>query len=275
MIQISNVYFTYPNGNQALKGITLEIKNGEFIGLIGKNGAGKTTLAKLMNGLLKPDKGSVVVDDVNTKEASVAEISKHVGYVFQNPDRFLFSESVEKEIIFTLKNLGFGEEELKKRLEETLLEFDLMKYRNRSPFFLSGGEKKKVALASVLCTQPKYLILDEPTVGQDRTEKTRIIDLIEKLRKENVTIIIITHDIEFVAEHIPRVVVMADGMIVADGPTKKVLNNLDILSLSNLAPPLLGRLFIELKRNKIPVDEFITLHDALRQIKKIVLGGTA
>ena len=273
MIQINDVYFTYPNGNRALNGITLEINQGEFVGLIGKNGAGKTTLAKLMNGLLKPEKGKILVDGIDTRETTVAELAKRVGYVFQNPDRFLFSESVEKEIEFTLKNLGFEGDELRNRLEETLIEFDLTKYRKRSPFFLSGGEKKKVALASVLCTKPKYLILDEPTVGQDRIEKARIIDLIEKLRKENVAIIMITHDIEFVAEYIPRVVVMADGMVVADGPTKKVLSNLDILSLSNLTPPLLGSLFIELKKNNIPVNEFITLNDAIEQIKKIIFRG--
>ncbi|MCD6484540.1 MAG: ABC transporter ATP-binding protein [Candidatus Odinarchaeota archaeon] len=273
MIQINNVYFTYPNGNRALNGITIEIDRGEFVGLIGKNGAGKTTLAKLINGLLKPEKGYILVDGIDTRETTVAELAKHVGYVFQNPDRFLFSESVEKEIEFTLKNLGFEDDELRNRLEETLIEFDLVKYRKRSPFFLSGGEKKKVALASVLCTKPKYLILDEPTVGQDRIEKTRIINLIEKLRKENVAIIIITHDIEFVAEYIPRVVVMADGMVVADGPTKKVLNNLDILSLSNLTPPLLGSLFIELKKNSIPVKEFITLNDAINQIKRTIFRG--
>lgn len=272
MIQINDVYFTYPNGNKALNGVTLEVDSGEFVGLIGKNGAGKTTLAKLMNGLLKPEKGFVLVDGTDTRKTTVAELAKYVGYVFQNPDRFLFSESVEKEIEFTLKNLGFTGDDLKKRLEETLIEFDLLKYRNRSPFFLSGGEKKKVALASVLCTKPKYLILDEPTVGQDRIEKSRIIKLIEKLRKDNVTIIMITHDIEFVAEYVPRVVVMADGMIVADGPTKKVLSNLDILSVSNLTPPLLGSLYIKLKKNNIPVNEFITLSEAIKQVKKVITG---
>ncbi|MHA1836149.1 MAG: energy-coupling factor ABC transporter ATP-binding protein, partial [Candidatus Odinarchaeia archaeon] len=159
MIEIINLTYIYPTGEKALRNISLKIDDGEIIAIMGPNGAGKTTLVKHLNGLLQPTEGVVLVNGLNTKTHSIAELSRIVGLVFQNADHQLFSESVEKEIEFTLKNLGF-ENELKNRLNKTLEKFDLLKYKDKSPFSLSGGERKRVALASILCADPDIIVLD-------------------------------------------------------------------------------------------------------------------
>ena len=174
MIEVKDVYFTYPNGVEALKGVSLIIKNGEFVAIMGENGAGKTTLVKHFNGLLKPTKGEVLIDNVNTQDISVAKLARKVGFVFQNPDHQLFSESVEDEISFALKNFGFEEKVIKKQVDWALNLLDVLQYRKTSPFMLSGGERKRVALASILAWDPKIIILDEPTIGQDHQQKEKL-----------------------------------------------------------------------------------------------------
>ncbi|MEM3716029.1 MAG: ABC transporter ATP-binding protein, partial [Candidatus Bathyarchaeia archaeon] len=167
MIEVEDVYFTYPNGVEALKGVSLKIYDGEFIAIMGQNGAGKTTLVKHFNGLLKPTRGRVLVDGVDTRHTTVASLARKVGFVFQNPDHQLFSETVEEEISFALRNFGFDENVIRERVEWALNLLDLAQYRKASPFMLSGGERKRVALASVLAWDPDILVLDEPTIGQD------------------------------------------------------------------------------------------------------------
>ena len=148
MIEAQDIYFTYPNDVEALKGISLTIQNGEFVAIMGQNGAGKTTLVKHFNGLLKPTKGKVLIDEVDTTKVSVATLARNVGFVFQNPDHQLFSETVEDEIAFALKNFGFKENVTKRRVTWALNLLGLTQYRKTSPFMLSGGERKRVALAS-------------------------------------------------------------------------------------------------------------------------------
>ncbi|HDI12316.1 MAG TPA: ABC transporter ATP-binding protein, partial [Candidatus Bathyarchaeota archaeon] len=196
MIEVRNVYFTYPNGVEALKEVSLHIDRGEFVAIMGQNGAGKTTLVKHFNGLLKPTKGEVLVDGVNTKEVSVATLARKVGYVFQNPDHQLFCETVEKEIAFALKNFGFDEELIKKRVDWALNLLGLSQYRESSPFMLSGGERKRLALASVLAWDPEVVILDEPTIGQDYAQKEKLRQFILQLKAQGKTVVIVTHDIE-------------------------------------------------------------------------------
>lgn len=260
MIKVENVYFTYPNGVEALKGVSLEIDDGEFVAIMGQNGAGKTTLVKHFNGLLKPTGGRVLVDGVDTREVSVATLAKKVGFVFQNPDHQLFSETVEDEIAFALKNFGFNEKTIKERVEWALNLLDLTRYRKVSPFMLSGGEKKRVALASVLAWNPKILVLDEPTIGQDRGQKEKLRQFIIQMKQQERTIVIVTHDIEFVVECKPRVVLMANGRIVADGPAKEVLTDPDAITKTSLLLPEITQVFLNLNdlgfpRNVIDVYE--------------------
>jgi len=272
MIVVDNVYFKYPNGVEALKGVSLKIEYGDFLAIMGQNGAGKTTLVKHLNGLLKPTKGDVFVDGVNTKEVSVASLARKVGYVFQNPDNQLFCESVEEEIAFALKNFGFKESTIKRRVSWALNLLDLTQYRNVSPFMLSGGERKRVALASVLAWNPKVLILDEPTIGQDYAQKEKLREFILQLKTQGKTIVIVTHDVEFVAECNPRVVLMSEGKIVADGSAEEILTNPEILMKASIIPPQITQVFIELEDLGLPTN-VISVYEAKEVLLNLLRGS--
>jgi len=254
MIEVEDVHFTYPSGVEALKGVSLNIKDGEFVAIMGENGAGKTTLVKHFNGLLKPTRGRVFVDGVETTKVSVATLARKVGFVFQNPDHQLFCETVEEEIAFALKNFGFSQEIIEKRVEWALNLLGLSQYRKTSPFMLSGGERKRVALASVLAWDPKILILDEPTIGQDYQQKEKLCQFILQMNAQEKTVVIVTHDVEFVAECNPRVVLMRGGQIVADGEARKVLTNPEVLEQASIVPPQVAQIFIRLSDMGFPTD---------------------
>ena len=246
MIEAVDVHYSYPNRVEALKGVSLSIKDGEFVAIMGQNGAGKSTLVKHFNGLLKPSAGVVRVDGVETTKSSVASLSRNVGFVFQNPDHQLFSETVEEEISFALKNFGFDSETIEKRVTWALNLLSLTQYRKTSPFLLSGGERKRVALASVLAWDPETLILDEPTIGQDHEQKEKLRQFIVQLQTQGKTIVIVTHDVEFVAECNPRVILMREGKIVADGKGKEILTNTEALNRSSIVLPQIAQIFTRL-----------------------------
>lgn len=252
MIEIKDVRFTYANNVEALKGILLTIGDGELVAIMGQNGAGKTTLVKHFNGLLKPTSGKVLVNGTNTAKASVASLSRNVGFVFQNPDNQLFSETVEAEIAFALRNFGFTEETTEKRITWALNLLGLTEYRKTSPFLLSGGERKRVALASVLAWDPETLILDEPTIGQDYEQKEKLRQFILQMKTQNKTIIIVSHDVEFVAECNPRVLLMNEGKIIADGQAKQILTDENVLHQASIVPPQIAQIFMELNDLRIP-----------------------
>jgi energy-coupling factor transporter ATP-binding protein EcfA2 len=243
IILIDRLDFTYPDGTKALRNINLKI--------MGKNGAGKTTLIKTLNGLIRPTKGAIYLYGENIASKSIASLSKKVGVIFQNPMHQLFSNSVKDEIEFSLKNLEFTKEEIKNRTNNILEEFNLEKYRNRSPLNLSGGEAKKLALASIICRDPDIIVFDEPTLGQDGREIEFLINLIKNKRKRGKTIIIITHNIEFATQYIPRTILMADGIILADGPTEKVLGNEKLVKKASLVLPQTHQLNLALQQSGI------------------------
>lgn len=273
MIEVQDVRFTYTSGVEALKSIQLTIQNGEFVAIMGQNGAGKTTLVKHFNGLLKPTKGKVLIDEVDTTKVSVATLSRNVGFVFQNPDHQLFSETVEEEIAFALKNFGFKESIIKRRVTWALNLLGLTQYRKTSPFMLSGGERKRVALASVLAWNPKILILDEPTIGQDYQQKEKLRQFILQMKAQRKTIIIVTHDVEFVAECNPRVLLMCEGKVIVDGEARKVLTNPEILTQASIVPPQIAQIFLNLPDSGLPQD-IIDVYQA-RQILLKTLGKAA
>jgi len=268
LIEIENVHFRYPGGVEALKGVTLTIRDGEFVAIMGQNGAGKTTLVKHFNGLLKPSTGKVRVDNTETTKTSVASLSKTVGFVFQNPDHQLFSETVEEEIAFALKNFGFTEETIGKQITWALNLLSLAQYRKTSPFMLSGGERKRVALASVLAWDPQMLILDEPTIGQDHEQKERLRQFIVQLQTQGKTVVIVTHDVEFVAECNPRVILMREGKIVADGKGKEILTNRDALTQSSIILPQIAQIFTHLTALGLAKD-VIDIYEAKEKLLRI------
>ena len=267
MIGVKDLYFKYPSGVEALKGIALTIGNGDFLAIMGQNGAGKTTLVKHFNGLLKPTKGDVLVDGINTRDVSIAKLARNVGFVFQNPDHQLFCESVEEEVAFALRNFGFEKDVVSKRVTWALNLLALTQYRQTSPFMLSGGERKRVALASVLAWDPKIVILDEPTIGQDHQQKEKLRQFIVQLRGQGKTVIIVTHDVEFVAECNPRVILMSEGRIVADGSADKILTDQDLVSKASIVPPQIAQVFMRLNDFRLPTN-IIDVYEA----RKILLN---
>jgi energy-coupling factor transport system ATP-binding protein len=266
MIVVEDVYFSYPSKVEALKGVSLTINDGEFIAIMGQNGAGKSTLVKHFNGLLKPTSGSVRVNGVETTKSSVAALSRNVGFVFQNPDNQLFSETVEDEIAFALKNFGIESEAIEKRVTWALNLLSLDQYRKTSPFLLSGGERKRVALASVLAWDPQMLILDEPTIGQDHEQKEKLRQFIMQMQTQKKTVVTVTHDVEFVAECNPRVVLMKEGKIVADGVGKEILTDPALLEMSSIVLPQIAQIFTKLSPLGFPKD-IIDIYEA----KEIIL----
>ena len=248
LIEVKKLWHVYPDGFVAVKGIDLKVCPGEFVAIMGRNASGKTTLVKHFNGLLKPTKGDVVLDDINTKEATVAELSRKVGYVFQNPNDHLFCNTVEEELAFTLNNLEVQGEEAKPLIKQTLERFDLMQYRYQYPRFLSGGEKQRVALASILVAQPQVIILDEPTRGMEYRLKAELMKFLDQYRIDGRAVILVTQDVEIAAEFSDRVVLLSEGKIVVDGSKREVLSRALLFS------PQINRLAQALRSYGIPGD---------------------
>jgi len=254
MIEAENVYYSYPSKVEALKGVSLTVKDGEFVAIMGQNGAGKSTFVKHFNGLLKPSQGTVKVDGVLTTKSTIAALARNVGFVFQNPDHQLFSETVEEEIAFALKNFGFKPEVIDERITWALNLLSLTQYRKTSPFLLSGGERKRVALASVLAWNPKTLVLDEPTIGQDHEQKEKLQQFIMQMQSQGKTVITVTHDVEFVAECNPRVILMKEGKIVADGEGREILTEPTMLERASIVLPQIAQVFTRLETLGLPKD---------------------
>lgn len=268
MIEAENVRYSYASKVEALKGVSLTIKDGEFVAIMGQNGAGKSTFVKHFNGLLKPSQGTVKVDGVETTKTSVAKLARNVGFVFQNPDHQLFSETVEEEIGFALKNFGFEPKVIEERVTWALELLSIAQYRKTSPFLLSGGERKRVALASVLAWDPQMLVLDEPTIGQDHEQKEKLRQFIMQMQTQKKTIVAVTHDVEFVAECNPRVVLMKEGKIVADGVGREILTNPAMLELSSIVLPQIAEVFTKLEPLGVPKD-IIDIYDAKAELLRL------
>lgn len=242
MIEIQNLGYRYGNGPLVLTGISLRISDGEFVAIMGENGSGKTTLIKHLNGLLKPVEGLVLVDGMDTRSTSVASLSKLVGIVFQNQDHQLFSETVEQELSFGLKNFGYSGAQIKQIVADLAVEFGIKERLDDSPFSLSNGQKKRLAIAAVLGWKPKHLILDEPTIGQDQIENDRLRRIILDLTRQKRSVVIVTHDIEFVADCKPRLIILSRGKILADAPAEEILPNGPLLEKASLTQPQIGKL---------------------------------
>lgn len=259
VIEVKNLWHAYANGVTAVKNVSLEIDEGEFVAIMGRNASGKTTLVKHFNRLLSPTKGVVKIDGLDTRKATIAELARKVGFVFQNPNDHLLADTVDEEITFTLKNLGFESSEIKPRVDEILERFNLKEYRKQYPRSLSGGEKQRVALASVIAVQPKILILDEPTRGMEYRLKSELMGFLDEYRRRGNTVILVSHDVETVAEYADRVVLLSEGKIVVDG------NKHDVLSKALLFSPQINRLLQAFEKYGAP-DNILTADEALEML---------
>lgn len=254
-IEISNLHFSYPNGVQALNGISLTFEPGEQVAIVGQNGAGKTTLVKHLNGLLRPTSGGVRIGDWDTMEHSVAKLARRVGYVFQNPDDQLFSKDVGTEVAFGPKNLGYANDQVQALVGDALVLTELSDKMETNPYDLSPTWRKMVAIASVIAMDTPIVIFDEPTTGQDAASVARIANVIRTLRKRGRTVVTITHDIDFCAENFERVIAMSQGTVLLDGKANDVLGQDEILARTYVDPPQLTRLGKRLGFHKTVRDE--------------------
>jgi len=257
-VEVQDLHFGYDPGVEILHGITLTISKGEFVAIIGQNGSGKTTLVKHFNGLLRPNSGRVLVNGVDTAQRTVAQLSRTVGYLFQNPDHQIFNVSVEDEIAFGLKNLGISQEDTEKRIEEALRLVGLEEYRKVPPSTLGLGQRRKVTLAAIVAMKPEIMILDEPTTGIDWNGSLQLMDSVTELNKQGHTIVTITHSMRVVAQYAQRTVVLADGRVILDGPTREVFSKPEILETTFLTPPQITSLGqrLRLAPDILSVDEF-------------------
>ncbi len=241
-VLVEDLSFQYADGPLALRNVSLRFDRNEYVALIGQNGSGKSTLARLLNGLLRPTVGRVVTGGIDTTTASVAELSRHVGYVFQNPDHELFAESVEAELAFGPTHQGLGADECAARVESAMELCGIERLRHEHPLFTSRGERQLIAIASIIAMQPDVLIFDEPTTGLDERYHGLLLDLLDRLHGSGQTVIVITHDMRLVAERTKRTVVLLDGRVLVDAPTAHVFDMVDLLRETEIQPPQVTQL---------------------------------
>ncbi|MCB2306719.1 energy-coupling factor transporter ATPase [Clostridium estertheticum] len=279
-IKIENLTYIYmpktPFEKKAIDDVSIEIKQGEFVALIGHTGSGKSTLIQHINGLLKPTSGTILVDDVDItkKKMKLTNIRKKVGLVFQYPEYQLFEETIEKDISFGPRNLGLDNDEINRRVQRAMKIVGLgyEEYKDKSPFEISGGQKRRVAIAGVVAMEPKVLILDEPTAGLDPKGRDDILNKIVELYKaNNMTIILVSHSMEDVAKVANRVLVMDKGKCILDETPEKVFREIDTLESVGLAVPQVAYLIRELRNKGFDLSQDIfTIEKAKQELFKIL-----
>lgn len=281
-IVMNNVMYKYmpgtPYEKTALDGVSLEIKDGEFVGLIGHTGSGKSTLIQHLNGLLKPTSGSILIDgvDITLKGVSLRKIRQKVGLVFQYPEHQLFEETVYKDIAFGPINLGLTQEEIESRVKQTMkmVGLNYNEYKDKSPFELSGGQKRRVAIAGVLAMKPKVLILDEPTAGLDPRGRDEILENIKQLHKtQKMTIILVSHSMEDVAKLVDRIIVMNHGKVALSGTPREVFMQPEKLEKMGLSVPQVTYLVRKLKARGFNIrQDVITVEEAKNELLRCLKG---
>ena len=235
MIEFLDVHASYEGTTPILKGIDLTIEDGEFVAFVGTNGAGKSTAMRLVNGLLKPDRGAVLIDGAPTTQLKTSELARRVGFLFQNPDRQICSSTVRDELLFGFQAVGRLDDEARRRVDQIIEEFRFD--GDADPFLLNRGTRQLLALASIVVLAPPVVVLDEPTTGLDFCECVKVMGIISQLHRAGTTVIMVCHDMEVVADFAERVVVMTDGRVVDQGPTFDVLRNRKTLDEADLVPP--------------------------------------
>lgn len=270
IIKIDNLYFQYPHGEDeepklAIKGVSLEIEEGSFTAIIGQNGSGKSTLAKNLNGLLLPGKGAVYVSGMDTRdEDKIWDIRQTAGMVFQNPDNQLVSAIVEDDVAFGPENIGVDPVEIRARVDEALDAVKMGKYKRKAPHLLSGGQKQRIAIAGVVAIRPRCIIFDEPTAMLDPRGRKDIMEIIEKLHREGITVILITHFMDE-AVRADRVVIMNKGEILLDGTPEHVFSQDELIRSARLDVPMAAEIAIYLRENGIDVPPEVVTAERLKE----------
>jgi len=266
-VAAEGVTHRYPNGNEALKGINLAITSGMTVALVGRNGSGKTTLAKHFNSLLKPTSGRVLVEGIDASSQSASEMARKVGYIFQNPEDQIFGSSILEEVTFGPKNLAMDKEQIEFNAMKALAMVGLQSSVSEHPYNLNYGQRKMLCLASVLAMDPRIIVMDEPNAGQDYHGLCLLGLIINQLKEKGKTIIVISHDMEFIARHCERTILMSDGEIAKDDSTRNVLSDQSKLRSYGIRPPQVTRLAISLSDHGVRHD-LITVEEMVEELIK-------
>jgi energy-coupling factor transporter ATP-binding protein EcfA2 len=268
VLNVKNLKYAYNADRPVLRDLTFDIHQGEFLAIVGANGSGKSTLINNLTGLLKPNSGEVWVSGHNTAKVNIADLAKDIGYVFQDPDQQLFASTVWDEVAFSLHVRKTPEEEVERRVKETLESVGLDHLSERHPFSLSRGQRQKLAVATALVHQPSVILLDEPTTGQDRKSLAGLLGMMNRLNQQGNTTIIITHDMDIVAAYATRMIVMADGEIVLDGrPAEIFYDRYETLNQLNLRPPTVIEFCLRLQDRGVP--RCLTVEELISYIKEV------
>lgn len=272
-IQLSteNLSFTYPDGTQALKNINIEIEKGEKVAIIGPNGAGKSTLFSHFNGLTEPTSGCVKIESkaISFEKDELLKVRQKVGIVFQDPNDQLFAPTVKEDIAFGPMNLGLSYGEVEKRVEDALKMVGMENYEDKTPHHLSGGQQKRIAIAGIIAMKPEIMILDEPTAGLDPDGVEKVLNIMNQLNKEGMTLIISSHDIDMISKYADKIFILYNGEIIESGNKNKIFSDMELLKKAHLRTPITTEILYNLKESGLNVNtEKISVKDTCAEIIK-------
>ncbi|MGV8173146.1 MAG: ATP-binding cassette domain-containing protein [Methanobrevibacter sp.] len=272
-IQLSteNLSFTYPDGTQALKNINIEIEKGEKVAIIGPNGAGKSTLFSHFNGLTEPTSGCVKIEGkaISFEKDELLKVRQKVGIVFQDPNDQLFAPTVKEDIAFGPMNLGLSYGEVEKRVEDALKMVGMENYEDKTPHHLSGGQQKRIAIAGIIAMKPELMILDEPTAGLDPDGVEKVLNIMNQLNKEGMTLIISSHDIDMISKYADKIFILYNGEIIESGNKNKIFSDMELLKKAHLRTPITTEILYNLKESGLNVNtEKISVKDTCAEIIK-------
>lgn len=272
-IQLSteNLSFTYPDGTQALKNINIEIEKGEKVAIIGPNGAGKSTLFSHFNGLTEPTSGCVKIEDkpISFEKDELLKVRQKVGIVFQDPNDQLFAPTVKEDIAFGPMNLGLSYDEVEKRVEDALKMVGMENYEDKTPHHLSGGQQKRIAIAGIIAMKPELMILDEPTAGLDPDGVEKVLNIMNQLNEEGMTLIISSHDIDMISKYADKIFILYNGEIIESGNKNKIFSDMELLKKAHLRTPITTEILYNLKESGLNVNtEKISVKDTCAEIIK-------
>lgn len=271
-LETKNLSFTYPDGTEALKNVNLKIKKGEKIAIMGPNGAGKSTLFSHFNGLSEPTSGHVEIDGekIVFERDELLKVRQKVGIVFQDPNDQLFAPTVKEDVAFGPMNLGLEYNEVKKRIAEALEMVGMSGFEDKTPHHLSGGQQKRVAIAGIVAMRPDIMILDEPTAGLDPEGVDKVLDILDTLNKEGMSIVISSHDIEMVNEFADKIFVLYGGEIIAQGDKHQIFSDKELLKKAHLKAPITTEILYQLKEKGFDVDTTkININEVVDEIIKM------
>lgn len=272
-IQLSteNLSFTYPDGTQALKNINIEIEKREKVAIIGPNGAGKSTLFSHFNGLTEPTSGCVKIEGktISFEKDELLKVRQKVGIVFQDPNDQLFAPTVKEDIAFGPMNLGLSYGEVEKRVEDALKMVGMENYEDKTPHHLSGGQQKRIAIAGIIAMKPEIMILDEPTAGLDPDGVEKVLNIMNQLNKEGMTLIISSHDIDMISKYADKIFILYNGEIIESGNKNKIFSDMELLKKAHLRTPITTEILYNLKESGLNVNtEKISVKDTCAEIIK-------